>query len=145
MASISLRSVQKAYGDHAPVIRDVDLEIGEHEFCVFLGPSGCGKSTLLRMIAGLEDLSEGELHIGGRFVNDVPAAARGVAMVFQSYALFPHMSVFDNMAFGLKIAKQPRDVIDREGREAARILQLDSFLDRFPKALSGGQTEGAAI
>jgi len=145
MATIHLTNVQKSYGDHPPVIRRVNLDIAQHEFCVFLGPSGCGKSTLLRMIAGLEDLSEGELHIGGRFVNDVPAAGRGVAMVFQSYALFPHMTVFDNMAFGLKIAKQPKDVIDRKVREAARILQLDSFLDRFPKALSGGQRQRVAI
>ncbi|MGF6837416.1 multiple sugar transport system ATP-binding protein [Paraburkholderia youngii] len=145
MATIRLSDVQKAYGDHPPVIRRVNLEIAQHEFCVFLGPSGCGKSTLLRMIAGLEDLSEGELHIGGRLVNDVPAAERGVAMVFQSYALFPHMTVFDNMAFGLKLAKQPKDVIERKVREAARILQLDSLLDRHPKALSGGQRQRVAI
>jgi multiple sugar transport system ATP-binding protein len=113
MASIRLTDVQKSYGDHPPVIRRVNLEIAQHEFCVFLGPSGCGKSTLLRMIAGLEDLSEGELHIGERLVNDVPSAQRGVAMVFQSYALFPHMTVFDNMAFGLKLATQPKDVIER--------------------------------
>ncbi|MEX3787633.1 ABC transporter ATP-binding protein [Paraburkholderia sp. BR14374] len=145
MATIRLSDVQKAYGDHPPVIRRLNLEIAQHEFCVFLGPSGCGKSTLLRMIAGLEDLSEGELHIGGRLVNDVPAAERGVAMVFQSYALFPHMTVFDNMAFGLKLAKQPKDVIERKVREAARILQLDSLLDRHPKALSGGQRQRVAI
>ncbi|NVI05906.1 ABC transporter ATP-binding protein [Paraburkholderia youngii] len=145
MATIRLSDVQKAYGDHPPVIRRVNLEIAQHEFCVFLGPSGCGKSTLLRMIAGLEDLSEGELHIGGRLVNDVPAAERGVAMVFQSYALFPHMTVFDNMAFGLKLAKQPKDVIERKVREAARILQLDNLLDRHPKALSGGQRQRVAI
>jgi len=145
MAAIRLVNVQKSYGDHAPVIRRVNLDIEQHEFCVFLGPSGCGKSTLLRMIAGLEDLSEGELHIGGRLVNDVPAAARGVAMVFQSYALFPHMTVFNNMAFGLKLAKQPKDVIERKVREAARILQLDDYLDRFPKALSGGQRQRVAI
>ncbi|MFM0311305.1 sn-glycerol-3-phosphate ABC transporter ATP-binding protein UgpC [Paraburkholderia sp. RL17-383-BIF-A] len=145
MAAIRLTNVQKSYGDHPPVIRRVNLEIAQHEFCVFLGPSGCGKSTLLRMIAGLEDLSEGELHIGGRLVNDVPAAARGVAMVFQSYALFPHMTVFDNMAFGLKLAKQPKNVIDSKVREAARILQLDSFLERYPKALSGGQRQRVAI
>ncbi|MGF6288654.1 ABC transporter ATP-binding protein [Paraburkholderia youngii] len=145
MATIRLSDVQKAYGDHPPVIRRVNLEIAQHEFCVFLGPSGCGKSTLLRMIAGLEDLSEGELHIGGRLVNDVPAAERGVAMVFQSYALFPHMTVFDNMAFGLELAKQPKDVIERKVREAARILQLDSLLDRHPKALSGGQRQRVAI
>jgi multiple sugar transport system ATP-binding protein len=145
MATIRLTDVQKSYGDHPPVIRRVNLEIAQHEFCVFLGPSGCGKSTLLRMIAGLEDLSEGELHIGGRLVNDVPSAQRGVAMVFQSYALFPHMTVFDNMAFGLKLAKQPKDVIERKVREAARILQLDSFLERYPKALSGGQRQRVAI
>jgi multiple sugar transport system ATP-binding protein len=145
MASISLRGVQKAYGDGALVIRDVDLEIGENEFCVFLGPSGCGKSTLLRMIAGLEDLSDGDLSIGGQLMNDVPAAQRGVAMVFQSYALFPHMSVFENMAFGLKLAKTPKDEIDRKVREAARILQLEALLDRKPKALSGGQRQRVAI
>src|SRR5476651_434537 len=145
MAAIRLVNVQKSYGDHPPVIRRVNLDIAQHEFCVFLGPSGCGKSTLLRMIAGLEDLSEGELHINGRLVNDVPAASRGVAMVFQSYALFPHMTVYDNMAFGLKLAKQPKDVIDRKVRDAAHILQLDSYLDRFPKALSGGQRQRVAI
>ncbi|WP_027802598.1 ABC transporter ATP-binding protein [Paraburkholderia dilworthii] len=145
MAAIRLTNVEKSYGDHPPVIRRVNLEVAQHEFCVFLGPSGCGKSTLLRMIAGLEDLTAGELHIGGRLVNDVPAAARGVAMVFQSYALFPHMTVFENMAFGLKLAKQPKNVIDGKVREAARILQLDSLLDRYPKALSGGQRQRVAI
>jgi multiple sugar transport system ATP-binding protein len=145
MASISLRGVQKAYGDGALVIRDVDLEIGENEFCVFLGPSGCGKSTLLRMIAGLEDVTDGDLSIAGRLVNDVPAAQRGVAMVFQSYALFPHMTVFENMAFGLKLAKTPKDEIDRKVREAARILQLEALLERRPKALSGGQRQRVAI
>ena len=144
MASISMRRVQKAYGDHAPVIRDVDLEIGAHEFCVFLGPSGCGKSTLLRMIAA-EDLSAGELSIDGRRVDDVPAAERGVAMVFQSYALFPHMTVYENMAFGLKLARVPKAEIDRKVRDAARILQLDTLLDRKPKALSGGQRQRVAI
>ncbi|MFM0739317.1 sn-glycerol-3-phosphate ABC transporter ATP-binding protein UgpC [Paraburkholderia xenovorans] len=145
MASISLRGVQKAYGDGALVIRDVDLEIGENEFCVFLGPSGCGKSTLLRMIAGLEDVTDGDLSIGGRIVNDVPAAQRGVAMVFQSYALFPHMTVYENMAFGLKLAKTPKDDIDRKVREAARVLQLEALLERRPKALSGGQRQRVAI
>ena len=145
MASISLKGVQKAYGDNAPVIRNVDLEIGENEFCVFLGPSGCGKSTLLRMIAGLEDVTDGDLSIGGRIVNDVPAAERGVAMVFQSYALFPHMSVYENMAFGLKLAKKPKAEIDSKVKEAARILQLDALLDRKPRALSGGQRQRVAI
>ncbi|POR52909.1 carbohydrate ABC transporter ATP-binding protein (CUT1 family) [Paraburkholderia eburnea] len=145
MASISLRGVQKAYGDNAPVIRNVDLEIGKNEFCVFLGPSGCGKSTLLRMIAGLEDVSDGDVSIGGKLVNDVPAAQRGVAMVFQSYALFPHMTVYENMAFGLKLAKTPKADIDRKVREAARILQLEALLERHPKALSGGQRQRVAI
>ena len=145
MASISLRLVQKAYGDHAPVIRDVDLEIGEHEFCVFLGPSGCGKSTLLRMIAGLEDITDGDLYIDGKLVNEVPAAQRGVAMVFQSYALFPHMTVYQNMAFGLTLAKTPKDVIDRKVKEAARVLQLEALLERRPKELSGGQRQRVAI
>ncbi|WP_125477901.1 ABC transporter ATP-binding protein, partial [Caballeronia terrestris] len=145
MASISLRSVQKSYGDHAPVIRDVNLEIGEHEFCVFLGPSGCGKSTLLRMIAGLEDITDGDLYIGSTLVNDIPAAKRGVAMVFQSYALFPHMTVYENMAFGLTLAKTPKDEIDRKVREAARVLQLEALLERRPKALSGGQRQRVAI
>jgi multiple sugar transport system ATP-binding protein len=145
MAAISLTNVQKSYGDHAPVIRRLSLDIGRHEFCVFLGPSGCGKSTLLRIIAGLEELSEGELHIDGRRMNDVPSAERGVAMVFQSYALFPHMTVFQNMAFGLTLAKVPKDVIDRKVRDAARILQLDMLLDRYPKALSGGQRQRVAI
>ncbi|RDU98972.1 ABC transporter ATP-binding protein [Trinickia dinghuensis] len=145
MASISLRGVQKAYGDGPQVIRDVDLEIGKNEFCVFLGPSGCGKSTLLRMIAGLEDVTDGDVSIGGKLVNDVPAAQRGVAMVFQSYALFPHMTVYENMAFGLKLAKTPKAEIDRKVRDAARILQLEALLDRHPKALSGGQRQRVAI
>jgi multiple sugar transport system ATP-binding protein len=145
MATIQLSGVGKRYGDHPPVVRGVDLDIGHHEFCVFLGPSGCGKSTLLRMIAGLEELSEGELRIGSRVVTDVPAAERGVAMVFQSYALFPHMTVFDNIAFGLKIAKVPKADIERRVREAARSLQLEALLDRHPKALSGGQRQRVAI
>src|ERR1700742_5395583 len=145
MAAISLTNVQKSYGDHPPVIRRLSLEIDQHEFCVFLGPSGCGKSTLLRIIAGLEDLSDGELHIDGRLMNDVPSAERGVAMVFQSYALFPHMSVYENMAFGLKLAKKPKAEIDSKVKEAARILQLEALLDRKPRALSGGQRQRVAI
>ncbi|KQR77047.1 ABC transporter [Burkholderia sp. Leaf177] len=145
MAAIFLKDVQKSYGTNAPVIRRLTLDIGQHEFCVFLGPSGCGKSTLLRMIAGLEELSEGELLIDGRRMNEVPAAERGIAMVFQSYALFPHMTVFENMAFGLRIAKQPKDLIERRVREAARVLQLDALLNRHPKALSGGQRQRVAI
>ena len=113
MAAISLHGVSKAFGNNLPVLRDVDLDIGAHEFCVFLGPSGCGKSTLLRIIAGLEDPSSGDVNIGERRVNTVPPAERGVAMVFQSYALYPHKTVYDNLAFGLKIAKVPKDEIDR--------------------------------
>jgi multiple sugar transport system ATP-binding protein len=145
MASISLKAVQKAYGNNAPVIRAVDLDIGAHEFCVFLGPSGCGKSTLLRMIAGLEDLSDGELRIGGELMNDVPPAERGVAMVFQSYALFPHMTVYENIGFGLKLAKTPQPELDRRVRAAARVLQLEALLERKPKELSGGQRQRVAI
>ncbi|MGS1001095.1 ABC transporter ATP-binding protein [Burkholderia glumae] len=145
MTAISLKDVSKRYGDHAPVLRDVNLEIASHEFCVFLGPSGCGKSTLLRMIAGLEEVSEGELRIGGERMNDTPPAERGVAMVFQSYALFPHMTVFDNIGFGLRIAGVPKDEIRRRVTEAARVLQLEALLDRRPKALSGGQRQRVAI
>jgi multiple sugar transport system ATP-binding protein len=145
MASIELRDVQKAFGVNAPVLRDVNLTVGDSEFCVFVGPSGCGKSTLLRIIAGLEDASAGELLIGGERMNAVPPADRGIAMVFQSYALFPHMSVYQNMAFGLELAKRPKEEIDRRVREAARILQLDALLDRQPKALSGGQRQRVAI
>jgi multiple sugar transport system ATP-binding protein len=145
MARIELNHVFKAYGDHAPVIRDVSLDIGENEFCVFVGPSGCGKSTLLRMVAGLETINSGELRIGGQKMNDVAPAQRGVAMVFQSYALFPHMTVFENMAFGLRLSKTPQDQIDRRVNEAARILQLEPLLDRLPKALSGGQRQRVAI
>ncbi len=145
MADIELHSVFKAYGDLAPVIRDVNLHIAQGEFCVFVGPSGCGKSTLLRMIAGLEDISGGELRIGGERMNDMPPARRGVAMVFQSYALFPHMSVYDNLAFGMSLAKVDPKVIRAKVSEAARVLQLDHLLDRKPKALSGGQRQRVAI
>jgi multiple sugar transport system ATP-binding protein len=145
MSAISLRHVSKRYGQHAPVLRDVNLDIGEHEFCVFLGPSGCGKSTLLRMIAGLEDLTTGELLIGDRRMNETPPAERGVSMVFQSYALFPHMSVFENMSFGLRIAGVAKDEIRRRVTEAARVLQLEALLERRPKQLSGGQRQRVAI
>jgi multiple sugar transport system ATP-binding protein len=146
MSAISLTNIQKTFdGGHAPVIRDLNLEIGAHEFCVFLGPSGCGKSTLLRIVAGLEDQTEGDVTIGGKTMNGVPSAERGVAMVFQSYALFPHMSVYENMAFGLKLAKTPKAEVDRKVREAARILQLDALLDRKPRELSGGQRQRVAI
>jgi multiple sugar transport system ATP-binding protein len=145
VARIQLSGVFKAYGDQPHVIRDVSLDIGENEFCVFVGPSGCGKSTLLRMIAGLETISQGDLLIGGQRMNDVAPAQRGVAMVFQSYALFPHMTVFENMAFGMRLAKTPQTEIDKRVGEAARILQLESYLQRLPKALSGGQRQRVAI
>ena len=144
MASISLRSVQKAYGDHALVIRDVDLEIGEHEFCVFLGPSGCGKSTLLRMIAGLEDITDGDLYIDGKRRQRCAAAQRGVAMVFQSYALFPHMTVLREHGFRPDARKTPKDVIDQKVREAARVLQLDRC-STAAERVSGGQRQRVAI
>ncbi len=145
MASISLKSVCKAYGDHAPVVRNVDLDIAQGEFCVFVGPSGCGKSTLLRTIAGLEDITSGDLMIGEQRMNDVAPAQRGVAMVFQSYALFPHMTVYENMAFGLQLAKTPKAEIDQKVRAASDILQLGPYLNRLPKALSGGQRQRVAI
>ena len=145
MSGIVFENVFKAYGSGPHVLRDVNLEIGANEFCVFIGPSGCGKSTMLRMIAGLEEISEGTLYIDGRKMNDIPSAYRGVAMVFQSYALFPHMTVYENMSFGLKIAKTPKKELDRKVREAARILQIEELLDRKPKALSGGQRQRVAI
>jgi len=123
----------------------VDLDIEPGEFVVFVGPSGCGKTTLLRMIAGLEDISGGTLSIADQTVNDLPPSERGVAMVFQSYALYPHKTVYDNMAFGLKIAKVPKADIDRRVREAAEILQITEYLQRLPKALSGGQRQRVAI
>jgi multiple sugar transport system ATP-binding protein len=145
MTAISLRNISKSYGDHLPVLRAVNLDIDQHEFCVFLGPSGCGKSTLLRLLAGLEDLSAGELHIGGQRMNHVQPAARGVAMVFQSYALFPHMSVFENIAFGLRIAKVADAEIRRRVAAAACVLQIEALLERRPRALSGGQRQRVAI
>jgi multiple sugar transport system ATP-binding protein len=145
MAAITLKGVTKAYGEHAPVLRGIDLDIAENEFCVFLGPSGCGKSTLLRIIAGLEDATSGEVHIGGKHVNAVPPAKRGVAMVFQSYALFPHMTVEQNMGFGLKLAGVPTSEIAQRVGQAAKVLQLDALLQRKPAALSGGQRQRVAI
>jgi multiple sugar transport system ATP-binding protein len=145
MASIEFQSVFKAYGNHAPVIRNVDLRVDDGEFCVFVGPSGCGKSTLLRMLAGLEDISSGELRINGQRMNDTPSALRGVAMVFQNYALFPHMSVYENISFGLSINKVDKATIDAKVKQAAKVLQLEHLLDRKPKALSGGQRQRVAI
>jgi multiple sugar transport system ATP-binding protein len=145
VAAITLRGISKVYGDRAAVLRDVNLSIGHHEFCVFLGPSGCGKSTLLRIIAGLEDASEGELCIGDRVVNAVPPAERGVAMVFQSYALFPHMTVAENIGFGLTLTKVPKTEVARRVTETARALQLETLMERKPRELSGGQRQRVAI
>ncbi len=144
MADVQLRDVAKAYGD-VSVLRHVDLHIADGEFVVFVGPSGCGKSTLLRMIAGLEDITSGELCIGGVRMNDVPPAERGIAMVFQSYALYPHMTLYDNMAFGLKLADVPKAEIDSAVQTAAKTLHIEHLLDRKPKALSGGQRQRVAI
>ncbi|WP_226781708.1 ABC transporter ATP-binding protein [Oceaniglobus trochenteri] len=144
MAGLSLKGIRKNFGS-AEVIKGVDIDIAPGEFCVFVGPSGCGKSTLLRMIAGLEEISAGELSIGGRVVNDVDPSERGAAMVFQTYALYPHMTVARNMGFGLRMNGVPRDVVDKRVREAARILQIEDLLKRKPKALSGGQRQRVAI
>ena len=144
MAGLTLRNVAKNYGT-TTVITGLDLDIQDGEFVVFVGPSGCGKSTLLRMIAGLEEISGGTISIGDRVVNDIVPAKRGVAMVFQTYALYPHMTVYKNMAFGLKQARTPADEIDRRVRAAADILEISSLLDRTPRALSGGQRQRVAI
>ena len=144
MADVVLKNVQKSFGK-ARVIHGVDLDIRDGEFVVFVGPSGCGKSTLLRLIAGLEDITAGDLFIGGERVNDLVPAKRGIAMVFQSYALYPHMNVYDNMAFGLELAKSSKQEIDRKVREAARMLQIEALLDRKPRQLSGGQRQRVAI
>lgn len=145
MASISLRNIYKIYPGEVTAVKDFNLEIEDREFIVLVGPSGCGKSTTLRMIAGLEEISEGELHIGDRFVNDVPPKDRDIAMVFQNYALYPHMTVFKNMAFGLELRKTPKDEIKQRVTEAARILDIEHLLDRKPKALSGGQRQRVAL
>ncbi|MEC7760566.1 MAG: sn-glycerol-3-phosphate ABC transporter ATP-binding protein UgpC [Pseudomonadota bacterium] len=145
MADLKLTDVGKTYGGKIEVLKNIDLDIKTGELIVFVGPSGCGKSTLLRMIAGLEKISSGTLEIDGRVVNDIPPSERGIAMVFQSYALYPHMTVYDNMAFALKIAKKAKDEIDASVRRAAKILQLDPLLDRLPKELSGGQRQRVAI
>ena len=138
MADLKLTGVGKTYGGTVNVLKDINLDIEKGELIVFVGPSGCGKSTLLRMIAGLEKITDGSLDIDGTLVNDVPPAQRGIAMVFQSYALYPHMTVRDNMTFALKLAKKSPQEIDAAVDKAARILQLEPYLDRLPKALSGG-------
>jgi len=148
MASLTLSNVVKRYGHGPkanPVIHGVNAEIADGEFIVIVGPSGCGKSTLLRMVAGLEEISGGEIRIGPRVVNDLEPAERDIAMVFQNYALYPHMSVFDNMAYGLKIAKVPKDEIRTRVDKAARILELTPFLERKPRELSGGQRQRVAM
>ncbi|MFB2549624.1 ABC transporter ATP-binding protein [Ensifer soli] len=144
MAGLQLKQIRKSYGA-VDVIHGIDLDIKQGEFIVFVGPSGCGKSTLLRMIAGLEEISGGQMYIDNELVNEVPPSKRGIAMVFQSYALYPHMTVYDNMAFGMRIAKESKEEIDRRVRNAAEILQLTKYLDRLPKALSGGQRQRVAI
>ncbi|CAM4258573.1 MULTISPECIES: ABC transporter ATP-binding protein [Erysipelothrix] len=146
MASISLKGIHKKYDKNPNYsVTDFNLEVEDKEFIVFVGPSGCGKSTTLRMIAGLEDITEGELYIGDRLVNDVEPKDRDIAMVFQNYALYPHMTVYDNMAFGLKIRKTPKDEIDKAVKNAAEILGLDTYLDRKPSALSGGERQRVAL
>ena len=145
MASLSLRHIYKKYPGGVTAVSDFNLEIKDKEFIVFVGPSGCGKSTTLRMIAGLEEITEGELFIGDRLVNDVAPKDRKIAMVFQNYALYPHMTVFENMAFGLKLNKTPKEEIKRRVEEAARILDITHLLDRKPKALSGGQKQRVAL
>jgi len=144
MAAVTITGVHKQFGS-TPVIRGVDIAIEDGEFCVLVGPSGCGKSTLLRMIAGLEEITQGEIAIGGRVVNRVPPKERDIAMVFQNYALYPHMTVRDNMSFALTLAKQPKDVIEAHVKKAADILGLAPYLDRYPRQLSGGQRQRVAM
>ena len=145
MSSISLKNVYKIFEDGTTAVNDFNLEISDREFIILVGPSGCGKSTTLRMIAGLEDITKGELKIGDRVVNDVAPKDRDIAMVFQSYALYPHMTVYKNMAFGLELRKVPKDEIDRRVREAAKVLDIEHLLKRKPRALSGGQRQRVAL
>ena len=145
MASLSLKHINKTYPNGFEAVKDFNMEIADKEFIIFVGPSGCGKSTTLRMVAGLEEITSGELYIGDKLVNDVEPKDRDIAMVFQNYALYPHMTVYDNMAFGLKLRKVPKDEIDKMVREAAKILDLEALLDRKPKALSGGQRQRVAM
>jgi multiple sugar transport system ATP-binding protein len=144
MASVSIRTVKKNFGE-VPILHGVDIEIKDGSFTVLVGPSGCGKSTLLRMIAGLEEISSGEIHIGNRQVNDLPPKERDIAMVFQNYALYPHMTVGENMAFSLTLAKRPQEEIDKKVARAADILALGSLLERYPRQLSGGQRQRVAM
>ena len=145
MANLSLRHINKIYDNKVQAVFDFNLEIQDKEFIVLVGPSGCGKSTTLRMIAGLEDITNGELYIDDKLVNDVAPKNREIAMVFQSYALYPFMTVYENMAFGLQIRKTDKDEIDRRVRAAAKALEIEQYLDRKPKALSGGQRQRVAL
>src|ERR671922_1505028 len=145
MAEVTFDRVSKVYADGTRAVNDVNLGIRDGEFMVLVGPSGCGKTTALRMVAGLEEISEGKLLIGDRIVNHVPSRDRDIAMVFQSYALYPHLSVYENIAFGLRVKKVPKQEIDRRVRDAARILDLEPFLKRKPRALSGGQRQRVAM
>ena len=145
MASVKFNHIYKIYSGNVTAVSDFCLDIEDKEFIVLVGPSGCGKSTTMRMVAGLEEISEGELYIGDRLVNDVAPKDRDIAMVFQNYALYPHMTVYDNMAFGLKLRKKPKDEIDKLVREAAKILSIEQLLNRKPKALSGGQRQRVAL
>jgi multiple sugar transport system ATP-binding protein len=145
MAKVELKKIGKVYEGNVRAVDDANITINDKEFVIFVGPSGCGKSTTLRMIAGLEDITEGELFIDGKLVNDVPPKDRDIAMVFQNYALYPHMTVYENMAFGLRIRKLPKDEIDKRVKEAARILDIEKLLDRRPKQLSGGQRQRVAV
>ena len=145
MANLELKNVYKRFAGGVPAVGDFCLDIADKEFIILVGPSGCGKSTTLRMIAGLEEISEGELYIDGKLVNDVAPKDRDIAMVFQNYALYPHMTVFENMAFALKLRKTPKDEIKKRVTEAAKILDIEHLLDRKPKALSGGQRQRVAM
>jgi multiple sugar transport system ATP-binding protein len=145
MAKVELKGISKVYEGNVRAVDNANIVVEDKEFVVFVGPSGCGKSTTLRMVAGLEDITEGELYIDGELMNDVPPKDRNIAMVFQNYALYPHMTVYDNMAFGLRIKKVEKSEIDRRVHEAARILDIEKFLDRKPKALSGGQRQRVAV
>ena len=145
MAGLTLKHIKKIYDNQVVAVEDFCMDIADKEFIVLVGPSGCGKSTVLRMIAGLEEITEGELYIDGQYMNDVEPKDRDISMVFQNYALFPHMTVYDNIAFGLKRRKVPKNEIDKKVREAAEILQISELLQRKPKALSGGQRQRVAI
>ena len=145
MAKVELKGIGKIYDGNVRAVDNANITIEDQEFVIFVGPSGCGKSTTLRMVAGLEDISEGELYIDQELMNDVPPKDRNIAMVFQNYALYPHMTVYDNMAFGLKIRKFDKAEIERRVNEAARILDIEKLLDRKPKALSGGQRQRVAV